>query len=58
MPDGNTTVIIQGKKRFKIKSVVKTDPYIQATINSLPDKNQKNPTTNLPRQLMLLETLL
>ncbi|MFL2633473.1 MAG: endopeptidase La [Candidatus Marisimplicoccus sp.] len=41
MPDGNTTVIIQGKKRFKIKSVVKTDPYIQATINSMTDKNQK-----------------
>ena len=41
MPDGNTTVIIQGKKRFKIKSIVKTDPYIQATINSLPDKNEK-----------------
>ena len=40
MPDGNTTVIIQGKKRFKIKSVVKTDPYIQATINSITDKNQ------------------
>ncbi len=41
MPDGNTTVIIQGKKRFKIKSVVKTDPYIQATINSITDKNNK-----------------
>jgi len=41
MPDGNTTVIIQGKKRFKIKSVVKTDPYIQATINSITDKKQK-----------------
>ena len=41
MPDGNTTVIIQGKKRFKIKSVVKTDPYIQATIDSVSDKSQK-----------------
>ena len=41
MPDGNTTVIIQGKKRFKIKSVVKTDPYIQATINSITDKKHK-----------------
>ena len=41
MPDGNTTVIIQGKKRFKIKSVVKTNPYIQATINSITDKNNK-----------------
>ena len=41
MPDGNTTVIIQGKKRFKIKSVVKTDPYIQATIDSISDKNYR-----------------
>jgi ATP-dependent Lon protease len=41
MPDGNTTVIIQGKKRFKIKSVVKTDPYIQATIDPVSDRSQK-----------------
>ena len=41
MPDGNTTVIIQGKKRFKIKSLVKTDPYIQATIDPVSDRSQK-----------------
>ena len=41
MPDGNTTVIIQGKKRFKIKSIVKTDPYIQATIDPVSDRSQK-----------------
>jgi ATP-dependent Lon protease len=41
MPDGNTTVIIQGKKRFKIKSIVKTDPYIQATIDPVSDTSQK-----------------
>ena len=35
MPDGNTTVIIQGKKRFQIKSVVKSSPYIQATIEPI-----------------------
>jgi ATP-dependent Lon protease len=38
MPDGNTTVIIQGKRRFKIKDVVSTDPYLRATIISLTDK--------------------
>jgi ATP-dependent Lon protease len=32
MPDGNTTVIIQGKKRFAIKEMVQTDPYFRATI--------------------------
>tara|TARA_B100001027_G_scaffold95105_2_gene65300 strand:- start:3002 stop:5452 length:2451 start_codon:yes stop_codon:yes gene_type:complete len=45
MPDGNTTVIIQGKKRFKINSIVKTDPYIQATINPLSDKRQRTSNT-------------
>ena len=46
MPDGNTTVIIQGKKRFKIKSVVNTDPYIQATVDSVSDKSQKKSDSN------------
>ena len=35
MPDGNTTVIIQGKKRFEIKSIVEENPYIKATIKSV-----------------------
>ena len=28
MPDGNTTVIIQGKKRFEIERVISEKPYI------------------------------
>ena len=32
MPDGNTTVIIQGKKRFILKDEVQSEPYIKATI--------------------------
>lgn len=31
MPDGNTTVIIQGKKRFRINEVVQEEPYLKAT---------------------------
>ena len=31
MPDGNTTVIIQGKKRFQIKEVIQEEPYLKAT---------------------------
>ena len=38
MPDGNTTVIIQGKKRFNIKSIVKSNPYIQATVDPVSDE--------------------
>ena len=32
MPDGNTTVIIQGTKRFKISEVLTTEPYMTSTI--------------------------
>jgi ATP-dependent Lon protease len=32
MPDGNTTVIIQGTKRFKISEILTTEPYMTATV--------------------------
>jgi ATP-dependent Lon protease len=35
MPDGNTTVIIQGKRRFKISDIVQEEPYLRAKINAL-----------------------
>ncbi|HLV14411.1 MAG TPA: endopeptidase La [Xanthomarina sp.] len=37
MPDGNTTVIIQGKKRFKVDEVVTEEPYMTATISEVPE---------------------
>ena len=35
MPDGNTTVIIQGKKRFKVAEVITEEPYINATVREV-----------------------
>lgn len=32
MPDGNTTVILQGKKRFLLKEEVQSEPYIKASV--------------------------
>lgn len=37
MPDGNTTVIIQGKKRFEVESLVTTEPYLTATIKEVAE---------------------
>lgn len=37
MPDGGTTIIIQGKKRFKMLSLVEEDPYFKAGIQLLAD---------------------
>ncbi len=45
MPDGNVTVIIQGKKRFQLGDVVSESPYLKATIapfvESRPAKRNK-----------------
>ena len=37
MPDGNTTVIIQGKKRFKIDTILQDKPYLKATVIEAAD---------------------
>ena len=37
MPDGNTTVILQGKKRFEIEDVVAENPYIKAKVKEVPE---------------------
>lgn len=45
MPDGNVTVILQGKKRFEIDSVVDETPYITAKIKEVPEKRPKKNDT-------------
>jgi ATP-dependent Lon protease len=37
MPDGNTTVILQGKKRFEIDEFTQEEPYLKATIKEVPE---------------------
>jgi ATP-dependent Lon protease len=37
MPDGTTTVIIQGKRRIQIGEVTQKDPYLKAKVFSFPD---------------------
>lgn len=38
MPDGNITVILQGKKRFEIDQVTSESPYIKATVKEVEEK--------------------
>jgi len=37
LPDGNTTIIIQGKKRFKIREEISDDPYFLARVDYLDE---------------------
>jgi ATP-dependent Lon protease len=41
MPDGNTTVILQGKKRFVLKDEVQSEPYIKATVEPFKETKIK-----------------
>ncbi len=42
MPDGNVTVILQGKKRFEIDKVTAVEPYMKASIKEV---SEERPTT-------------
>ncbi len=44
MPDGNTTVIIQGKKRFQLNKFLQEDPYLMAEVSAVEEVsgNQKD----------------
>ncbi|HEX8277467.1 MAG TPA: LON peptidase substrate-binding domain-containing protein, partial [Segetibacter sp.] len=37
MPDGGTTIIIQGKKRFTIEEITSNDPYFKARVTLLEE---------------------
>lgn len=41
MPDGNTTVIIQGKQRFRLKELIQSEPYIMASIDKFEEVRPK-----------------
>jgi len=44
MPDGNTTVIIQGKKRFQINELIQEQPYLKAKVQEvIEDKDVDDP---------------
>ncbi len=41
MPDGSTTVIIQGKKRFRLEELTRKEPYHLARISAYDDSDKK-----------------
>ena len=41
MPDGNTTIIIQGKRRFELKEIKQQEPWLKASINLFNEEKPK-----------------
>ena len=50
MPDGSSTVIIQGKRRFRMIEMTQTDPFMRASVEIL--KEQKFDTANKELNMM------
>ncbi|WP_185848970.1 endopeptidase La [Blattabacterium cuenoti] len=54
MPDGNTTVILQGKRRFKVNRFIQNDPYFKAEIIAL---EENKPSCKDKEYLALVESI-
>ena len=54
MPDGNTMVVIQGKKRFEVGEFVQTEPYIKATAKEIIEKQ---PSANASEFKAIIESI-
>lgn len=54
MPDGTTTVILQGKKRFEIEAITSEEPYISATIK---DFSEERPNKEDSEFLAILDSM-
>ncbi|MBL4662714.1 MAG: endopeptidase La [Flavobacteriaceae bacterium] len=54
MPDGNTTVIIQGTKRFEVSQLVTTEPYLTATISEV---SEARPATDNKEFAVIIDSI-
>ncbi|MEI6677296.1 MAG: endopeptidase La [Mariniphaga sp.] len=54
MPDGSTSVIIQGKRRFRIQDFIESEPYLRAKVKVL---NDILPTNKMHEFNALVESL-
>lgn len=57
MPDGNTTAIIQGKKRFEILDVLRDEPYFFAKVKTYEPKTKTPDTDNFSALISSIKDL-
>ncbi len=57
MQDGGTTIIIQGKKRFKLVAMKEQDPYFKATVNILVEEKVSPTDQNFQAYLSTIKDL-
>jgi ATP-dependent Lon protease len=57
MPDGSTTAILQGKKRFKIEAVIESEPYLKAKVSSFDKRASAKSDKNFKALIATIKDL-
>ncbi|MEI6697066.1 MAG: endopeptidase La [Bacteroidota bacterium] len=57
MPDGSTTIIIQGKKRFELGMLLQSDPYFIAEVKQFGSAEKNNKDKNFTALISSLKDL-
>jgi ATP-dependent Lon protease len=57
MPDGGTTIIIQGKSRFMIETIFEDDPYFRARIKKLEEEASPSKDANFDAYIATIKDL-
>ena len=57
MPDGSTTAILQGKKRFKLESFVEYEPYLKARVSSFDKPMERKTDKNFKALIATIKDL-
>ncbi len=42
MPDGSKSIVIQGKRRFRVNGYEQTEPYFRANVSAIPEDSGQN----------------
>lgn len=57
MPDGSTTAILQGKKRFQIDMITEEEPYLKARVKSFDKKGKGKSDKNFKALIATIKDL-
>ncbi len=57
MPDGSTTAIIQGKKRFFIHEIIQVQPYFKARVSQYENTFQKEHTSEFNALMLTIKEM-
>ena len=57
MPDGSTTAILQGKKRFKLEAFVEYEPYLKARVSSFDKPMDRKTDKNFKALIATIKDL-